>query len=64
MKKKNQKLLLSKQTLSKMGMKNIAGGAASGFLSCNNGGHSKAGQQSCGNTCFVTSCGCPPTVNQ
>ncbi len=54
MKKKNQKLLLSKQTLSKMGMKNIAGGA---------GGYSYANQVSCGATCFVTSCGCPKSVN-
>lgn len=54
MKKKNQKLSLGKETISSLENEKIIGGA---------GGYSYKNQRSCGDTCFVTSCGCPKTVN-
>ena len=54
MKKKNQKLVLGKETISNLESSKVSGGA---------NGYSYKNQKSCGETCFVTSCGCPKSVN-
>lgn len=54
MKKKNQKLSLGKETISNLESEKINGGK---------GGYSNKDQKSCGDSCFVTSCGCPDSVN-